>query len=165
MLVFWWGRDRVEELTRGEDSSTINENQVETVGKDVHRVGKIDLEMYAEVATGSIMTDEVIITDNRIEHIIERRGERFYNTVKEYFSEIVSDPDYIFKDDRKNTAIASKSYVYNEKTINIVLRLAVEGDDPSYKNSIITAIGENERRFAQRLRNNNPVYKKVDKQE
>jgi hypothetical protein len=47
----------------------------------------------------------------------------------------------------------------------LVLRLAVEGDNFDYKNSIITAIKENEKRFAQRLRNNTPIYKKVDKQE
>ena len=32
-------------------------------------------------------------------------------------------------------------------------------DNPEYKNSIITAIGESEKRFAQRLRNNTALYK------
>ena len=49
--------------------------------------------------------------------------------------------------------------------MNLVLRLVVEGDDPTFKNSIITAVGENEKRFAQRLRNNDPIYKKVDTNE
>ena len=131
----------------------------------MHIIGKIDIEKYTDITNGTILTDEVIITNNRIEHIIERRGEQFYNEFKGCFSEIVEDPDYIFKDDAVNTAIVSKSYVHKGKTINLVLRLVVEGEDPSYKNSIITAVGENEKRFAQRLRNNIPVYRKVDKNE
>ena len=46
------------------------------------------------------------------------------------------------------------------KYVNVVLRLAVSKDSPEYKNSIITAVGENEKRFAQRLRNKKPLYKK-----
>jgi len=36
----------------------------------------------------------------------------------------------------------------------------VEGDDPSYKKSILTVVGENDKRFEQRLRNSTPIYKK-----
>ena len=53
-----------------------------------------------------------------------------------------------------------KRIVENEKYINLVLRIAIETDNPEYKNSIITAIGESEKRFAQRLRNNTALYKK-----
>ena len=50
------------------------------------------------------------------------------------------------------------------KYINIVLRVVVEGDNPSYKNFIVTAIGTSEKRFAQMLRNNQPIYSKnIDK--
>ncbi|MBR1724495.1 MAG: hypothetical protein IJ723_05700 [Ruminococcus sp.] len=108
-----------------------------------------------------ILTDEVVLTDNRKEHIIQRRGKDFYDEYHKYFKDIVTDPDYIFKDKKEDTAIISKTFVKNGKTVNIVLRLVVEGDDPNFKNSIITAVGENEKRFAQRLRNNEPVYKKT----
>ena len=146
-------------------SGIIEEKTEETAETDVHKVGKIDVEKFETIANGRILTDEVIITDNRIEHIIERRGQQFYDDFNGYFSEIIEDPDYIFKDDMDNTAIVSKSYSHKGKTVNLVLRLVVEGENPSYKNSILTAIGENEKRFAQRLRNNAPVYKKVDKSE
>lgn len=146
-------------------SGIIEEKTEETAETDVHKVGKIDVEKFETIANGRILTDEVIITDNRIEHIIERRGQQFYDDFNGYFPEIIEDPDYIFKDDMDNTAIVSKSYSHKGKTVNLVLRLVVEGENPSYKNSILTAIGENEKRFAQRLRNNAPVYKKVDKSE
>lgn len=122
-------------------------------------VGKIDIEKYRCIAE-DIVTDEVIITPERIRHIKERRGEGFYEKYESYFPMILSDPDYIFPDDRINTAIVCKVIGEGESAINLVLRLVVEGDDPNYKNSILTAVRENKKRFAQRLRNHTPVYKK-----
>lgn len=124
-------------------------------------VGKIDIEKYRCIAE-DIVTDEVIITPERIRHIKERRGEGFYEKYESYFPMILSDPDYIFPDDRINTAIVCKVIGEGESAINLVLRLVVEGDDPNYKNSILTAVRENKKRFAQRLRNHTPVYKKID---
>lgn len=132
----------------------------------MYTIGKINLSLYKNVTEKKIISDEVVLTDNRIEHIIERRGQSFYDEYHSRFREIIEDPDYIFKDkDRDNTAVVSKRIVHNGKAVNIVLRLVVEGEDPSFKNSIITAIGENEKRFSQRLRNNIPVYEKIDKNE
>lgn len=124
-------------------------------------VGKIDIEKYRCIAE-DIVTDEVIITPERIRHIKERRGEGFYEKYESYFPMILSDPDYIFPDDRINTVIVCKVIGEGESAINLVLRLVVEGDDPNYKNSILTAVRENKKRFAQRLRNHTPIYKKID---
>lgn len=129
----------------------------------MHYIGKINLDIYRCI-TEDIVTDEVIITDNRIDHIISRRGQEFYDKYHGRFAEILNDPDYIFKDDLPNTAIVCKGFVEDGKYINIVLRVVVEGDNPSYKNSIVTAIGTSEKRFAQMLRNNQPIYSKnIDK--
>ncbi|MBQ8926756.1 MAG: hypothetical protein IJ055_00590 [Oscillospiraceae bacterium] len=118
---------------------------------------------YQGAAAHPILTSEVILTDNRMKHIIERRGQSFYDTFRSRFAEVLSDPDYIFKDQKASTAMAAKAFHHEGRVVNIVVRLCVEGDDPGYKNSIITVIGENEKRFAQRLRNHEPIYKKLDK--
>lgn len=131
--------------------------------QDVHYIGKIDKNIYSRVTDKKILTDDVVITNNRIEHIIERRGQKFYDKYNSRFSEIISNPDYIFKDKMKNTAIVCKKYTADEVSINIVLRLIVEGENENYKNSIITAIGESNKRFEQRLRNNKILYKNIDK--
>ena len=111
--------------------------------------------------TEDIQTDEVIITDERIAHIIDRRGQAFLDKYERYFNEVLSDPDYIFKDKRIHSALVCKSIATeDDAVINLVIRLAVEGDGPSFKNSIITAIKESNKRFAQRLRNNEPLYKR-----
>ena len=69
-------------------------------GNDVFTIGKIDIEIYKCVAE-DIVTDEVIITDERIGHIRERRGEEFYNGYCGLFEEILREPDYIFKEKRQ----------------------------------------------------------------
>jgi len=134
---------------------TANEEKV----IDVHTVGKIDKDIY-KCITEKIRTDEVIITDERIGHIIERRGSEFYDKYHLIFGNILKDPDYIFKDKHENSALVCKRIEEDKKYVNIVLRIAVETDNPEYKNSILTAIGEGERRFYQRLKNNEPLYKK-----
>lgn len=121
-------------------------------------IGKIDTEKY-KLIVDEFRTDEVIITEERIEHIILRRGQEFYNKYANKFDMIISDPDYIFKD-KKNTALVCKGFFEDGVYINIALRLVVATDNPDYKNSIITAVRESKKRFEQRLRNNLPVYKK-----
>ena len=95
----------------------------------------------------------------RVQHIIERRGQEFYDKYCDKFIEVIVDPDYIFGENA-NTALVCKEYTEDNKYINIVLRLVLSSDNPDYKNSIITAVGESDKRFQQRLRNNTPLYKK-----
>lgn len=133
--------------------------KTEDKGIKVHTVGKIEIDQYKPI-TPEIRTDEIIITDERIEHIIERRGKEFYEKYGSEFGNVVSDPDYIFKDKKENTALACKRFLDDGKYVNVAVRIAVSSDNPAYKNSIITAVGESEKRFAQRLRNNTPIYKK-----
>jgi uncharacterized protein YigE (DUF2233 family) len=124
----------------------------------VHIIGKINRNIY-KCITDDIRTEDVIITDERIAHIIERRGQKFYDTYCNRFADIIRDPDYIFLD-KINTALVCKQIYQDDKFVNLALRIAVSTDNPEYKNSIITAVGENEKRFRQRLRNKEPLYKK-----
>ena len=125
---------------------------------DVHTVGKIDREIY-KCITEDIVTDEVVITNERIQHIIDRRGKEFYDRYGEKFIKILQEPDFIFKD-KENTSLVCKEFEIDNKYVNLALRLVVSTDNPEYKNSIITAVGESTKRFRQRLRNNEPLYKK-----
>ena len=69
----------------------------------MHFIGRLDKVLYTAI-TEKILTDEVIITDERIQHIIERRGQAFYDEYHAYFPLIVATPDFIFRDDRENPA-------------------------------------------------------------
>ncbi len=127
-------------------------------GIEVHTVGKINRELY-KCITEDIRTDEVIITDERLGHIKERRGQEFYDRYGDKFIEILENPDYIFAD-KENTALVCKEFKQDDKFVNVVLRIVVSTDNADYKNSILTAVGESSKRFRQRLRNNTPLYKK-----
>ena len=151
-----------EGVDNSENSGIIKENESETA---MQNICKIDLSMFEGITDKEILTDDVVLTTNREKHIIERRGQEFYDKYRPHFAEILTSPDYIFPDKKPDTALVSKTYSEDNKTVNVVLRLAVEGDDPSYKNSIISAIGEGNDRFEQRLNNNTPIYKRLDSKE
>lgn len=124
-------------------------------------ITQIDIEKYKDVVIGEIRSDVLVLTDNQCEHIIKRRGESFYAKYHKYFHVIAEDPDFIFADSsHENTAIACKSFEEGSKSINLVIKLAIVGDDIELENSIITAVVENEKRYRQRLRNKIPLYKK-----
>lgn len=134
-------------------------------GIALENVGKINISIYQPVTENKILTDKVVLTNNRKEHIIERRGQAFFDKYSPMFADIVADPDYTFKDKNKNTALAAKFVLDGKHSLYICLRLAVEGENPEYNNSIITAVFENGKSFSQRIKNNPPVYKRLDKKE
>lgn len=123
-------------------------------------IAKLDAQRYSCVAE-HIRSSYVILTEKQKEHIIERRGKEFYDKYSPYFKEIIENPDYIFKDKKfENTAIASKTVSLNSKNISVVVRIAVEGDEPWRKSSVITVMCENAKRYRQRVRNNIILYKR-----
>ena len=125
----------------------------------MHFVGKINKEIYKCVAE-NIVTDDVIITSERIGHIKERHPndyERYY----EYLKEIVEEPDYIIETSKPNTALVLKDIVESdEKHFKTVLRLVTSSDNLGLKNSIITFMKINEKEWNRLIRNKKILYKK-----
>lgn len=125
----------------------------------VYSIGKIDREIY-KCITEDIRTDEVIITDNQIEHI-KVRHPNDYERFSEYFEEIVSNPDYIIETPKPNTALILKEIITEKEQFKTVLRLATSTDNKEYKNSIITFMKIDEKEWDRLLRNKRILYKKV----
>lgn len=121
-------------------------------------IGRLNVRFYRELTGLEIISDEVVLTDDRASHIMSRRGVEFYNFCLPKLAGIISDPDYVFLDNHPNSVLVAKRIC--ESGINVVVRLAVEGDNPSYKNSVITVIKENNKRFEQTLRNKSLIYEK-----
>ena len=88
---------------------------------EVHTVGKIDREIY-KCITADIRTDEVIITDNQIQHI-KIRHPNDYERFSEYFGEIVSNPDFIVETSKPNTALILKEIFAENEQFKTVLSL------------------------------------------
>lgn len=124
----------------------------------VHSVGKINRDIY-KCITEDIVTDEVIITDERIQHIKERHPndyERFYS----YIPEIINDPDFIIEANKPNTAVVLKEIEERGEKFKLVLRIKVQGDPEEYKNSIMTFWRIGETTWRKTLKNKTVLYKK-----
>lgn len=123
----------------------------------MHFIGKIDVEKYKYV-TKNIVTDEVIITDERIRHIRERHPndfELYYQCMKE----IISVPDYIIEANKPKSALLLKSFYSEGSRFKTVLRLVTSDDDSSFKNSIITFMKINEAEWNRLVKNKKILYK------
>lgn len=148
-----------KELKSSKKSAIIKNTNVErTVVTDVHSIGKIDIEKFKCISK-DILTDEVIITDERIQHIKDRHNDDF-EKIKPYFREILKSPDYILEDsNRKNTGLILKQITKDDLRVQMVLRVHTSTDKKGYKNSIISAWEISESRWQNYLKNKKILYK------
>lgn len=130
----------------------------EKKGVDVHNVGKINRDIY-KCVTADIVTDEVIITDERIQHIKDRHP-KDYERFCSYIPEIIQNPDYIIRANKPNTATILKEIDDNGEKFQLVLRVLASTDNPEFKNSVITFLNINERTWNKYLSNKEILYKK-----
>ena len=124
----------------------------------VHSVGKINRDIY-KCITEDIVTDEVIITENQMEHILDRHPDA-YEEVINYLSDIISDPDFIIEDKHDNTGLVIKKIKMEKEYAQMVLRICTSDDNPNYKNSVISCWEISEKRLQNYLRNKRILYKK-----
>lgn len=145
-----------QKVTNAEKHDTLRETEEKEI--EVHTIGKIDKNIY-KCVTEDIVTDEVVITDNQIQHIKDRHpGD--YERFSKYFREIVTRPDYIIESKKPNTAIILKEIVDEGDRFQTVLRLCTSEDPDGYKNSIITFLKIDEKRWERYLRTKEILYKK-----
>ena len=93
----------------------------------MHTVGKIDREIY-KCITEDIVTDEVIITDNQIQHILDRHPDAYEKAVDSMKAAIES-PDYIIEDKHKNTGLVVKRIATEKGHLQLVLRMCTSEDN------------------------------------
>ena len=139
------------------DRATMEVNEPVSEGGRVRKVGNLDIKKY-HVVTDQIRTDEVIITDERIQHIKDRHPNDF-ERYAQYITRIVENPDYILEANKPNTAFLLKEFLEDGERFQLIVRLAVEGDAPGYKNSVITFLKVEEKRYRRYLRTKKILYK------
>ncbi len=125
----------------------------------MYSVGKINLEIFRCI-TEDITTDEAIITDSQIQHIKDHHPNDFERFSK-YFSVIVSEPDYIFEGNKPDTAVILKEIADDCERFQTVLRLCTSKDPSGFKNSVITFMKIDEKRWKRYLRTKTILYRKV----
>lgn len=122
----------------------------------MHVIGKIDREIY-KCITNDLLTDEVIITDNQIQHI-KIRHPNDYERFASYFPEIIAEPDYILEANKPNTAFILKQIAFDGLNFQLILRLQTSQDPKEYKNSIITFFKIDQKKWEKYLRNKKILY-------
>ncbi len=120
-------------------------------------IGKIDRNVFRCV-TEDIVTDEVIITDERIRHIKERHPQD-YERYAEYIKESVEAPDYIIEANKPKTALILKEIQTEHEVFKMVVRLITSTDDVSFKNSVITFMKINQKEWNRLIKNKKILYK------
>lgn len=102
---------------------------------EIRNLGRINIEVL-EKEFGKIQTDEIIVTNERIDHIKERHPED-YDLFEKYGVESVSSPDLIIKDIKhQGTVFMVKKLP--ETNLNVVVRVVLKTDDSKLKNSVMT---------------------------
>ena len=124
---------------------------------EIFKIGKIDTEIYKE-KFGQIQTDEVIVTNERIEHIKLRHPED-YALFEQYGRECIISPDMVISDE-KNAGTAFLIKKLPDTNLNVVLRLVLENEDSNLKNSVMTFWRIRERNLKKLINKNQLIYKK-----
>ena len=123
----------------------------------MHYVTRLDKEKYRCVSQ-DIVTDEVIITDERINHIMERHPDD-YERFSAYLERIIAEPDYILEDKHPATALVLKQIEENGERFRLALRLVTGSDNPDYKNSVVTFLKIREKEWNRLIKNKKMLYK------
>lgn len=105
-----------------------------------------------------LITDEVILTDERLfEHILLLHREE-YSELRPYIKEIIEYPDYILEDSKHVATLIFIKRIENiDKFGRVVIRIAVKGEQEHLKNSIITLMKLNKRTWKQTLKNKGKI--------
>jgi len=151
------------------ESDTVNETPKEELQNDesegVFARSSLneDVMNVLEKEFGKLNGNEVILRDERLEHIKERHPE-VVDILKNNYIEAVNNPDYVLKDSKNDNTIWNIKKI-EEKNINIVIKLSVlkENEHKRYLNSTITAHGIKNSRLNKYLEKQKQLYKKDKK--
>lgn len=158
-------RERVTIDGKGRISNKLVEKSAESgimkSGSDnmaeIFQLGKIDTKPL-ETEFGKLKTDEIIITNERIDHIKSRHPEDFW-LFEEYGVQTVKNPDIIIKDCKnKGTVFMVKKLP--DTNLNVVARLVIDGDNENLKNSVMTFYRIRNRNLIKLANKNKTLYKK-----
>lgn len=152
--VFSWLGEYRKPLNASPEGGTMSIDTKAAGSAGVRYVGKIDREIYKCV--GSILTDDVVLTNTQMQHVMERHP-KDYEAQVEKIALALNEPDVILAGNRPNTGVIMKKL---DNNVELVLRLKT-GDDPSeFENSVISFWTINDKKWNQYLRTKIVLYKR-----
>ena len=150
-------------FTSGDSVNTVDKSVksdiIKTGSDDVAEIielGKFDTQPL-EIEFGKLKTDELIVTNERIEHIKSRHPEDF-NLFEKYSLSVVVEPAFIIKDEKNiNTVFMVKKL--ENTNLNLVVKIILETDEKDLKNSVMTFYRIRERNLKKLVDRNKTLYK------
>ena len=146
-------RDYGREKIYSENIDILQKSGIIEVGSDkmaeITKLGVIDTQPL-EKEFGKLKTNEIIVTNERIDHIKSHHPED-YALFEQFGVSTVERPDIIIKDEKNENTVFMVKKLENTN-LNVVAKLIVDTDENSYKNSVMTFY---------RIRNSN--LKKLEK--
>lgn len=124
---------------------------------NIRSLGKIKKEVF-EKEFGKIQTDEIIVTNEREDHIKMRHPED-YELFQRFGEETVNDPDFIIRDG-KNQGTVFMIKKLQGTNLNVVVRIALEIDEKGLKNSVMTFYRIRERNLRKMIEKNSSLMGK-----
>lgn len=91
---------------------------------------------YLSAEFGELQTNEIIITNERLEHIKERHNADV-PLFEKYAAIAVTKPDVVLKDTEHNGTVFMVKKI-TDTNLNVVVRLALNTDKQGFKNSVMT---------------------------
>ena len=99
-------------------------------------IGKIDIKKIGKYKK-KIITTELILTQERLNHHIYKYHEKEYIEIKNYIKYIIDNPDYILEDNKNiDTLIYLKHIEEINKKARVVIKLATNKNDKIYENLV-----------------------------
>ncbi len=123
----------------------------------IQKLGKIDVESFAS-EFGNIQTNEIIITDERLNHILKQHPQDF-EFFQRYIKDIIETPDFIIKDLKHFGTIFMIKKIA-DTNLNVVVRIALAEDVEGLKNSVMTCYRIRDSNLKKLLKNHRLLYKK-----
>ena len=123
----------------------------------IQTLGKINRN-FLEDEFGKIQTDEIVITNERLLHIMERHPDDYGLFVK-YGVESVINPDIIVKDEKNKGTVFMVKHL-KDTNLNVVVRVVLETDSSMLKNSVMTFYRIREKNLKKLMKKNKVLYKR-----
>ncbi len=127
-------------------------------------IGKLNKKILG-IYKDKITTEDVIITDERIQHIKKRHPQDYEEHIKD-IPYILNNPDYILEDKNKmDTLILLKRIIKKQKNIQLIIKLNTNNYEKEKSNTIITFWRIRDVNYKKTIQNNKIIYNNIDKKE
>lgn len=134
---------------------------VQSGGGGVRTICKLDRSIYSCISK-DIVTDEVVLIDERILHIKDHHPND-YERFGKYIVEMIERPDYIIEAnrDKSKSGLILKEFTENNEQFRLVLRLATSTDKQGLRNSVITFQYVKKKEYDRLIRNKKVLYRRI----